>query len=145
MSLYKQAETTLYFKNLAEKEDTQSRDAPKIRQSRVARILSLKNDLVCIKDVVNLHEQTMQRRTLTRIPEETLGSITPGGPRSQPFNAFMKNSIKQLYQTPKPSPLSPVIGGGSTKFSNMATMFGGTMKSGAMTKTDNTSSQNRLT
>jgi len=56
MSLYKQAETTLYFKNLAEKEDTQSRDAPKIRQSRVARILSLKNDLVCIKDVVNLHE-----------------------------------------------------------------------------------------
>lgn len=49
MSLYKQAETTLYFKKLADYEDrNQSKDAPKIKQSRVARILSLKNDLVCI-------------------------------------------------------------------------------------------------
>jgi hypothetical protein len=62
MSLYKQVETTQYFKDLAE----EKADAPKIRQSRVARILSLKNDLVCIKDVISLHEQAVLRRAADR-------------------------------------------------------------------------------
>ena len=52
MSLYKGGETSLYFKKIAEKEEGSNKDsgAPKIKQSRAARILSVKNDLVCIKE-----------------------------------------------------------------------------------------------
>jgi hypothetical protein len=63
MSLYKQAETTIYFKKIVEREEAShgrgpngDSQAPKIKQSRVARILSLKNDLLCIKDVANFHD-----------------------------------------------------------------------------------------
>jgi hypothetical protein len=59
MSLYKAEQTTLYFKKLAEREDSQNgreANAPRIRQSRAARVMSLKNDLVCIKDVAAYHD-----------------------------------------------------------------------------------------
>jgi hypothetical protein len=58
MSLYKGGETSLYFKKIAEKEDGSGKDsqAPRIKQSRAARIISLKNDLVCIKDVANYYD-----------------------------------------------------------------------------------------
>lgn len=53
MSLYKAPETTLYFKHLSEKA---SAKAPHLQPSREARVLSKKNDLLCIQDVVDLYE-----------------------------------------------------------------------------------------
>ena len=64
MSLYKGGDTSLYFKKIADKEDGASKDsqAPKIKQSRAARIISLKNDLVCIKDVANYYDQSQKEK-----------------------------------------------------------------------------------
>ncbi|TNV79251.1 hypothetical protein FGO68_gene1994 [Halteria grandinella] len=98
MSLYKQAQTTIYFKKLAEREEgNQSKEnAPKIKQSRVARILSLKNDLVCIKDVANYHDANHSRKV-----SQKNRTLYAGGETEQPFNVLMKSNIKSLYQTPK--------------------------------------------
>ena len=106
MSLYKQAETTIYFKKLAEKEEgAQNKDsgAPKIKQSRVARILSLKNDLLCIKDVANYHDlnHTRKQSQKNRTLYPGAGGSGFGLEGDQPFNALMKSNIKSLYQTPK--------------------------------------------
>ena len=64
MSLYKAGETSLYFKKIVDKEDGSNKDtqAPKIKQSRAARILSLKNDLVCIKDVAHYYEVSQKEK-----------------------------------------------------------------------------------
>jgi hypothetical protein len=67
----------------------------------VARILSLKNDLVCIKDVANYHDMNNARKL-----SQKNRNLYPGGgvtaiDRDQPFNVLMKSNIKSLYQTPK--------------------------------------------
>ena len=77
MSLYKGGETSLFFKKIADKEDGSTKDnkAPKIKQSRAARIISLKNDLVCIKDVANYYDLAQK--------EKRSGSLNQRSPYAQ--------------------------------------------------------------
>lgn len=112
MSLYKQPETTVYFKKIAEREEAShgnDASAPKIKESRVARILSLKNDLLCIKDVARFHDMAQLKKASKNrsiyaqngaTGNQTMSALR--GEDATSFNALMKGNIKQLYQSPKP-------------------------------------------
>jgi hypothetical protein len=104
MSLYKGGETSLYFKKIVEKEEGASRDkqAPKIKQSRAARILSVKNDLVCIKDVANYYDNTQKEKRSGSYQNRSpygqaslngFGQATEADKESQ----LVKNAFKSLY------------------------------------------------
>ena len=101
MSLYKAEQTTLYFKKLAEREESQNggdnnQGAPKIKQSRAARVMSLKNDLVCIKDVAAYHDEHQAQKRANSLTK----SAYPGGGFSgmnEKDSQLIKNAFKQLY------------------------------------------------
>jgi hypothetical protein len=98
MSLYKQAETTLYFKKIADKEDGQDpnseKNPPRIKQSRAARIMSLKNDLVCIKDVANYYDVHMAQKRSGSLTKSIYG-MSPNA--NEKDNQLIKTAFKQLY------------------------------------------------
>jgi hypothetical protein len=108
MSLYKGGETSLYFKKIAEKEEGANKDsqAPKIKQSRAARILSVKNDLVCIKDVANYYDNAQkEKRSGSYKNRSPYGQASLNGfgqlPQADKESQLIKNAFKQLYQSPK--------------------------------------------
>ena len=67
---------------MAEREDSQNgreANAPRIRQSRAARVMSLKNDLVCIKDVAAYHDVHQAEKRANSLSKSTYPSTAFAG------------------------------------------------------------------
>jgi hypothetical protein len=62
----------------------------------VARILSLKNDLVSIKDVANYHILNQSKKRQNHIPGQSSTPLSKEAGNAA-FNVLMKSSIKSLY------------------------------------------------
>ena len=88
---------------MAEREDSQNgreANAPRIRQSRAARVMSLKNDLVCIKDVAAYHDVHQAEKRANSLSKSTYPSTAFAG-LNEKDSQLIKNAFKQLYQAPK--------------------------------------------
>jgi len=90
---------------LAEREESSNghdgnQPPPKIKMSRAARILSLKNDLVCIKDVAAYHDVHQAQKKANSLTKSVYGP--PGGLSgvNEKDSQLIKNAFKQLYKSP---------------------------------------------
>ncbi|CDW80686.1 UNKNOWN [Stylonychia lemnae] len=95
MSLYKAPETTQYFKILSQKEQA---NPPHLRPSREARVLSKKYDMLCINDVVQIHDvqENYKNKMLLEDLDQTQNKQKSKGLHQKQIQQIKKNFDRQM-------------------------------------------------